>query len=443
MQGIYRIFQPQWKEPIALWLGRPEQEVLNSEKEEFIKVLVTFTDGCSNFYWYRAFSLAAAGIAEYPDCSRADLIVAQLVTQAFRHQSVNQPEHSARLSLIADKAKEALKETDHARVISALMGIEPIPIYFLVEIATSSTDDIHTLTNLAQNHLMEDVRLIAARRLLQVDPGNQVATDTLLNMLRYSRSPWIYHRSARGLTGNSEAISILLEMLGRPRHPFDVFEIKNILAEIGVGNPNATESLEAIDPTQIRTFNSLLDLLHKRIFTFFYINFNNTKANLLQNRIFWAVFLGLRQSFIFLLRNASNALVYLHQKANHDENSRLQFIERLAKLDSGNPKLIQGLVELLRTGQSPSVYKQAAQSLREILRGQMCLVVVSGLRDCLQKGTSGERYDCCYEVIWHFAQNLAYPDFYQAWHGQPSISDAKTDILHHSQQGKRNRVYKR
>lgn len=156
-----------------------------------------------------------------------------------------------------------------------------------------------------------------------------------------------------------------------------------------------------------------------------YINFSNTKANLLQNRTFRGIFLGLRQSFIFLLRNACNTLVYLHQKANHDENFHLQFIEKLAKFDPGNPKLILSLVELLRTGQSPSVYKQAAQSLKEILRGQMCLVVVSGLRDCLQKGTSEERYDCCYEVIWHCAQHSAYPDFYQAWHGQPFISDAQ------------------
>ncbi|NMG20199.1 NACHT domain-containing protein [Brasilonema bromeliae] len=425
MQGIYRIFQPQWKEPMILWLGQSEQEVLKQEKEEFIKALVTFTDGCNNFYWYRAFSLAAAGIAEYPDCSRADLIVEQLVTQAFRHQSVNSPEYSARLSLIADKAKEALKETDHPRVINALKGIEPIPIYFLVEIATSSPDDIRALAELVQNHQQEDVRLIVARWLLQVDPGNQDATDTLLNMLRYSRSPWIYHRAARGLPGNSEAISILQEILGRPRHPFDNFEIKNILAEIGVGNPNATDSLAASAPTKNRTFNSLLNLLSKKILIIVYINFSNTKANLLQNRTFRGIFLGLRQSFIFLLRNACNTLVYLHQKANHDENFHLQFIEKLAKFDPGNPKLILSLVELLRTGQSPSVYKQAAQSLKEILRGQMCLVVVSGLRDCLQKGTSEERYDCCYEVIWHCAQHSAYPDFYQAWHGQPFISDAQ------------------
>ncbi|RUS92886.1 hypothetical protein DSM106972_097810 [Dulcicalothrix desertica PCC 7102] len=47
---------------------------------------------------------------------------------------------------------------------------------------------------------------------------------------------------------------------------------------------------------------------------------------------------------------------------------------------------------------------------------QKYLIVFLYLKDCLQKETYGERYNCFYEVIiWHIVQNLAYPDFYQAW----------------------------
>ncbi len=401
MQGIYRIFQPQWKESIILWLGQSEQEVHNSEKEEFIKALVTFTDKCSDFYWYRAFSLAAAGITEYTNFSHANLIITELVTQAF-HQPINQPE-SKPLRLIAEKAKQALKESDHPRVMSAVIEIEPIPIYFLLEIVTSSTEDIGALNNLMQ-HQTEDIRLIAARKLLQIDSGNQIATNTLLNMLRYSQSPWIYHRAARSLPGNLEAISILQEIQNRPRHPFDAFEIQNILTEISPNNQNFTDSLTATASTETNTFNYLVNLLS--------INLSNTKANLLKIR---RILLWFKKPFISLFRNACNILVYLHQKINHDENSRSQFIERLAKIDPGNPKLILNLVELIRTAQNPSVYKQATETLKEIISEQMYLVVFLDLRDCLQKETSGERYNCYYEVIWHIAQNLAYPDFYQAW----------------------------
>ena len=79
--GVYRIFEKQWKEVILLWLGR--EEVGKNEKEGFIKALVEFEDGCDNFYGYRAYFLAAAGIAEFKDCSLADEIVSQVIKWGF------------------------------------------------------------------------------------------------------------------------------------------------------------------------------------------------------------------------------------------------------------------------------------------------------------------------------------------------------------------------
>lgn len=73
-QGIYRIFEPQWKEVILLCLGREEVE-----REQFIQALVEFEDGCRGFYWFRAFFLAAVGIAEFRNYFRADEIVVQIV----------------------------------------------------------------------------------------------------------------------------------------------------------------------------------------------------------------------------------------------------------------------------------------------------------------------------------------------------------------------------
>ena len=73
----YRIFEPQWKEVILLWLGR--EDVDEEQKEEFIQALVEFEDGCGDFYCYRAYILAAEGIAEFRDCSRAEEIVEDIV----------------------------------------------------------------------------------------------------------------------------------------------------------------------------------------------------------------------------------------------------------------------------------------------------------------------------------------------------------------------------
>jgi predicted NACHT family NTPase len=92
-QDIYRIFEPQWKEVILLWLGRPKEEVSDMQKEKFIQALVDFNDRCGEwsalpgidrgFYEFRAYCLAAAGIAEFGDFTRADQIVEQIINWGF------------------------------------------------------------------------------------------------------------------------------------------------------------------------------------------------------------------------------------------------------------------------------------------------------------------------------------------------------------------------
>jgi predicted NACHT family NTPase len=76
----YRIFEPQWKEVILLWLGR--EDVDKEQKEQFIKALVKFEDGCNDFYKYQADFLAANGIQEFQNCSFAQEIVNNLIKYA-------------------------------------------------------------------------------------------------------------------------------------------------------------------------------------------------------------------------------------------------------------------------------------------------------------------------------------------------------------------------
>jgi predicted NACHT family NTPase len=73
-QSSYRIFEPQWKEVILLWLGR--EDLPQSQKVAFIKRLVTFEDGCGhlNPYGLRAYLLAIAGIAELENPDSAEFL---------------------------------------------------------------------------------------------------------------------------------------------------------------------------------------------------------------------------------------------------------------------------------------------------------------------------------------------------------------------------------
>ncbi|HEY9804019.1 MAG TPA: NACHT domain-containing protein [Leptolyngbyaceae cyanobacterium] len=79
--GVYRIFAPQWKEVILLWLGR--EDVGREEKNAFLDALVGFDDSCGGFYGFKSYFLAAMCLAEYEPYERTKEIFTQLINWGF------------------------------------------------------------------------------------------------------------------------------------------------------------------------------------------------------------------------------------------------------------------------------------------------------------------------------------------------------------------------
>ncbi|TAH15531.1 MAG: NACHT domain-containing protein, partial [Oscillatoriales cyanobacterium] len=155
----YRIFEKQWKEVILLWLGR--EEVGKEEKEAFIKALVEFDDGCDNFYGYRAYFLAAAGIAEFKACSLADEIVRQIVKVGFGYFNEEKQEWQTFIDPIAQGSREILKETDRDRQSA---------IYHLVKLMCTSQID-------------KDTQIEVAKELAEIGGYNPVAISGLVELI--------------------------------------------------------------------------------------------------------------------------------------------------------------------------------------------------------------------------------------------------------------------
>ncbi|MFS0514563.1 NACHT domain-containing protein, partial [Nostoc sp. UIC 10607] len=166
-QGNYRIFEPQWREVILLWLGLIEKE-LKQQQQEFINVLVNFKDGCGEwnrenvdkgFYEYQAYFLAAAGIAEFKDCSQANDIVNQIIKWGFGYS----PEKQKWVQFIYPITKEArstLQQTDRTKAIATLVQL------------------------LQSQNLDESTRWQAAESLEKIDPGNEFAIAALVQLLQ-------------------------------------------------------------------------------------------------------------------------------------------------------------------------------------------------------------------------------------------------------------------
>ncbi|MBF2006529.1 MAG: hypothetical protein IGS49_13950 [Chlorogloeopsis fritschii C42_A2020_084] len=172
-QGTYRIFEPQWKQTILLWLGR-EEENLKQQKQQFIDALVNFKDECWNlddfykgFYEYRAYFLAAAGIAEFRDDSRADEIIAQIIKWCFGHFYTKKQEWIQFPYPIQKEAKSALQQTDRKKAIAALVQL------------------------LQLNNVDYDTRRQAAKSLGIIDPGNKIAIAALVQLLQSNIKDYI------------------------------------------------------------------------------------------------------------------------------------------------------------------------------------------------------------------------------------------------------------
>jgi len=103
---------------------------------------------------------------------------------------------------------------------------------------------------------------------------------------------------------------------------------------------------------------------------------------------------------------AIEALADLVQSPNKD--IRRKAAERLGQIEPGNQKAIKTLIELVQTPQDGFTSDDAVESLKKIIPDSLFSKVVSDLKECWSNGY-------CYEVLWHCAQNLPYPDFHQAW----------------------------
>ena len=123
--GIYRIFKPQWKQVILFWLGR--KNVDDNEKEKFIESLVFFDDRCNGFYWYKAYFLAANGMAEFHNFSKGKEIVTQVVNWAFINNNTKI------LEPIKEESRNILLETNSNLAILKLLEIsEQTSSYLLI-----------------------------------------------------------------------------------------------------------------------------------------------------------------------------------------------------------------------------------------------------------------------------------------------------------------------
>ncbi|MEB3311314.1 MAG: NACHT domain-containing protein [Snowella sp.] len=290
---VYRIFKPQWKQVFLLWLGR--SDIDESDKESFIQALVVFShvlrrlnidkldketliqfliifnhssvDQCDRFYHCRAFYIAAEGIAEFKDCSLADIIINIIIQWGFN------PECEEAIDTdtpIAESARGILLETNTQKAITALIelikssqdntNLIEYLLPSLEEIALKNKQVISALTELLQCCQNESVIYIIVESLGRIGQGNFLVITALIELIQsfknfdFDTIEEIAYNLGKIAKGNNHVITALIEFLQDSQDESVIYVIVDSLGEI------VQNSLQAE-----RIINSLYEFLKDKL----------------------------------------------------------------------------------------------------------------------------------------------------------------------------------
>ncbi|MCW5313297.1 hypothetical protein GTQ43_05575 [Nostoc sp. KVJ3] len=303
------------------------------------------------------------------------------------------PKHPDYAQYIADGATRTLSQIDPSNQLA---------INALVQLIKTAKD--HSYLNLAVKDLgllgvgneaafrtlielitsTKDYYIIcdAAESLVKIDPGNKIAIATLLEKIETVQDQCFCRRAAFHLgeldPGNKVAISTLSQLLKTTQSELDSLYVAKSLVNIDRGNPKAIATL-----CQIMQSNPYKD--------------KSILMDAVQN---------LEQL------DPGNKLV--KEKLNEVIPTLLQFIQ-IFQQDDDNKNCFNNNATVQLSYESCLL--DIAERLTKILQSEHLPQVVITLKDYLGKQfykNSSYRYEAAFNIIWHCAENLTYPDFHKA-----------------------------
>jgi hypothetical protein len=133
-------------------------------------------------------------------------------------------------------------------------------------------------------------------------------------------------------------------------------------------------------------------------------------------------------------RGSPEAISVLIEVVNNDSDYgnyaiKLNAIAALAAISAGNQDVFNLLINLVHNENDWTIRLNALGGLGAILSSNLFGSAVANLRGYLRDSICKNNralYVDCYCTLWHCAQNMTYPAFYQAWHQQEEVEKTTT-----------------
>ncbi|HIK03150.1 MAG TPA: HEAT repeat domain-containing protein [Trichormus sp. M33_DOE_039] len=380
-----RIFEPQWREVILLWLGR--NDIAQIDKTTFIEALINFNDQCGGFYNYQAYFLSAESIAEFGDYQNADSIIQKLIKWRFGYFDLQKQKWCRYPPPIVEGARVALLKTDRVKAIAALEQF--------IQSCENEFDSWNAAYSLGKTF----------------DPGNQIAIATLENLVKTVRHESIRWQAAYSLgrvdPGNAIAIAALVQVIESSKNEATCRKAAYSLGKLDSSNAIAISTLEtiatsALDKSQRQQAQENLIVLRRGEIT---AKPGSKKLPRLQT-----ISPASATTITALIRGITSV---------DDEDIQRRRAYKLAQVDPGNDMALTTLLMLLKSTHNKHLRKRTADNIKvTILYEQLPKVIVflkEYFSDTAQEQNS-HLYCDAYKLIWYCAENMSYQEFYQAWY---------------------------
>jgi HEAT repeat protein/ABC-type dipeptide/oligopeptide/nickel transport system ATPase component len=258
------------------------------------------------------------------------------------------------------------------------------------KIGIGSPEAIEALVKIIKSPDQALLRKEAIDSLGKIEPNHPVAIAALVRLMQYADDEGIRREAADSLgkidPANPEAISALEYIL---RTSYDEFTCRQAAYSLGKIDPSNPEAIKAL--VKLIQLSREKDIRSLAAESLGEIGANNPIAI---------------ATSIRLLQSAK------------DKDTLRQASKSLGKIGKGNRDAISVFMGLLNSSDDETIRLQIADSLIQLLQDRQTISAVSALRDnFLYKGTTIDL--AAYKVMWHCAQRLSYPEFYQAWYFRP------------------------
>ena len=189
----YRVFEQEWRQTILLWIGRGD--VGDELKEKFIEKLTNFQEQEGEFYYYRAYCMAAICVGEFNNSKLEEKLAKPIVQQIVKWACVDWSRmKNFSISLLARETIPFTHRSNATVVLIKLLDNSDLDdsrryrvVKALGKIAIGSETAIVALVKLLDNSDLDDSRCYSVVEALGIiAKESETAIATLVKLLNNS-----------------------------------------------------------------------------------------------------------------------------------------------------------------------------------------------------------------------------------------------------------------